>query len=149
MKQRGWTLIEVLIVAIVVAIVTGIAYANYGYFAERARIAAAVGGIGEIYMKVNTFDLNNRRYPDSLDEMGLAGELDPWGNPYQYLAFNEVDGNGPKRKNKSMVPVNSSYDIYSMGPDGLSETPFTSIPGRDDIVMAGDGTYFGSVANFE
>lgn len=149
MKQRGYTLIEILIVVIVAATLLGIAVYNYGHFIERARVAHTIGDIGEIHMKVQMFDLNNRRYPTGLDEVGMDGLLDPWGTPYQYLSFDSVEGNGPKRKNKNMVPVNTHYDIYSAGPDGNSETPFTSIAGRDDIVMAADGAYFGTVKGFE
>ncbi len=146
-NQRGYTLIELIAVAGLVVILTAIAVAIYPYV-ERARIAHAIGDIGEIHMKVQTFDLNNRRFPANLAELGMAGELDPWGNPYQFLNFDGVEGNGPKRKDHSMVPVNSNYDVYSMGPDGVTASPFTSIPGRDDIVMAGDGTYFGDVDGY-
>lgn len=146
--QKGYTLIELMIVAAVCAILIGIAIATYDY-AERARIAHAIGDIGEIHMAVQKFDLNNRRYPTSLAEVDLDGQLDPWGNPYQYLSFDDVNGNGPKRKNKGMVPVNSNYDVYSNGPDGETQTPFTSVASRDDIVMAGDGTFFGQVGDFE
>ena len=147
-RQRGYTLIELMIIAAVVAIVAGIAYANYAPYAERARIAHAIGDIGEIHMKVQTFDLNNRRYPANLAELGMAGELDPWGNPYRFLNFDGVNGNGPKRKNRNMVPVNTGYDIYSPGPDGRTATPFTSTLGKDDVVMAGDGTYFGLAESY-
>jgi len=149
MKQRGFTFIELLLVVIVAAVLLGVAVASYSHFVERARIARAVGEIGEIHLQVAMFDLNNRRNPADLTELDMGGRLDPWGSPYQYLSFDGLEGNGPKRKNKDMVPVNSAYDVYSMGPDGLSETPFTSIPGRDDIVMAGDGAYFGPVEDFE
>ncbi len=148
-RQRGFNFIELLLVVIVAAVLLGIAVASYSHFIERARIARAVGEVGEIFISVQRFDLNARRFPTDLAEIGLDGLLDPWGNPYQYLSFDGLEGNGPKRKNKSMVPVNMDYDIYSNGPDGLSETPFTSIPGRDDIVMAGDGAYFGTVEGFE
>lgn len=146
-KQNGYTLIELIIVAAVVAILAGIAYATYPYI-ERARIAHAIGDIGEIHIKLNTFDLNNRRYPADLNELGIADQLDPWGNPYQFLVFDDVMGEGPKRKDHNMHPVNSDYDIYSMGPNGETATPFTSIPGGDDIVMAGDGTYFGRASDY-
>ncbi len=148
-RQRGYTLIELMIVAGVCAVLIGIAYATYDWAIERARVAAAIGDIGEIHMQVQMFDLNNRRHPTSLAEIGMDGMIDPWGNEYQYLSFDNVQGNGPKRKNRGMVPVNTNYDIYSMGPDGQSESPFTSVHSRDDIVMATDGTYFGAVGDFE
>lgn len=148
MKSKGYTLIELIIIVIVVAVLAGIAVATYDY-ADRARVAHAIGDIGEIHMRVQMFDLINRRHPTSLAEIDLEGELDPWGNEYQYLSFDNVEGNGPKRKNRGMVPVNTNYDVYSMGPDGESESPFTSVHSRDDIVMANDGTYFGAVGDFE
>ena len=148
MKARGFTLIEILLVSVVAAVLLCVAYAGYAPYAHRARVAHAVGEIGEIYMKAETFDLNNRRYPTSLVEIGMDGKLDPWGNPYQFLSFDGIEGNGPKRKFRSAVPVNSSFDVYSMGPDGSTATPFTAAPGQDDIVMAGDGTYFGKAGDY-
>ncbi len=47
-----------------------------------------------------------------------------------------------------MHPVKTGYDIYSMGPDGVSASPFTSTLGKDDIVMANDGDYFGPACQF-
>ena len=146
--QRGFTLFELMVTVVMVFIIAIFATPWYGEYVKRARIAHAIGDIGEIHIKVQTFDLNNRRFPANLAELGLAGELDPWGNPYQFLNFDGVNGNGPKRKDHNMVPVNTNYDVYSMGPDGVTASPFTSIPGRDDIVMAGDGTYFGDVEGY-
>ena len=60
-----------------------------------------------------------------------------------FTSFEGMEGNGPKRKDHNMVPVNSYFDVYSMGPDGKTATPFTSIPGGDDIVIAGNGQYVG------
>ena len=33
--------------------------------------------------------------------------------------------------------------ICRMGEDGVTSTPFTSKLGKDDVVLAGDGGYFG------
>jgi len=35
-----------------------------------------------------------------------------------------------------------------MGPDGVTATPFTSTLGKDDIVMANDGDYFGLACQY-
>lgn len=139
---------ELMIVSVVAAVLLCMAYASYGHWIERARTARAIGEIGAIYMKAETFDLNNRRYPTSLVELGMDDMLDPWGNPYQFLSFDGIEGNGPKRKFRSSVPVNMTFDVYSMGPDGSTATPFTAAPGQDDIVMAGDGTYFGRAGDY-
>jgi general secretion pathway protein G len=75
---------------------------------------------------------------------------DPWGNAYHYLRINGGDakGKGKMRKDHSMVPVNSDFDLYSMGPDGQSKPPFTAKASRDDIVRAGDGGYFGKASEY-
>lgn len=142
MKARGFTLLELMIVAGVAAILFVIAYATFGQYIQRANLAAAVADLGEINLKVQMFDLNNRRIPTSLAEIGVS-DLDPWGNPYVFLDFTGIEGNGPKRKYKDAVPVNTYFDVYSMGPDGQTATPFTAAPGADDIVLAGDGQYIG------
>jgi general secretion pathway protein G len=42
-----------------------------------------------------------------------------------------------------MVPVNSDYDLYSMGKDEDSQAAFTAQVSRDDVVRANDGNFFG------
>jgi general secretion pathway protein G len=78
---------------------------------------------------------------------------DAWGNPYQYLKIAGADlkGSGKDqqaRKDHFMVPVNSDYDLYSMGPDGRSKAPFTAQASRDDIVRANDGRYVGLASEY-
>jgi general secretion pathway protein G len=46
------------------------------------------------------------------------------------------------------VPVNSDFDLYSMGPDGQSKPPFTAAASRDDIVRASNGGFIGPVSDF-
>lgn len=52
------------------------------------------------------------------------------------------------RKDRFLVPINSDYDLYSMGKDGESVAPLTAAKSRDDIVRAANGTYVGLAENF-
>jgi general secretion pathway protein G len=76
--------------------------------------------------------------------------IDPWGKPYQYL---RIDGGttlglyGKRRRDKNANPVNSDYDLYSMGRDGKTTAQFTAKNARDDIVRANDGEYLGLAEN--
>ena len=51
---------------------------------------------------------------------------DPWGNPYGYLNLGDKNANGHARKDHSLVPINTDFDLYSMGPDGRSSPPLTA-----------------------
>jgi general secretion pathway protein G len=87
--------------------------------------------------------------PDDLSGIGRAGKLDPWGFPYVYYKFPTGNGNpGGARKDRFLVPVNSTYDLYSIGPDGASSPPFTAAKSQDDVVRASDGDYIGLASKF-
>lgn len=159
--QAGMTFVELLIGLVIASILATFANAMYGGAAPdcdnpdarqgplmRSKISQVTGDIGKIHMAISWFELNNRRYPDSLAEAGVGGMQDPWGNPYQYLVVFGRPDVGPVRKDHNMKPVNTGYDVYSMGPDGATASPFTSTLGKDDIVMANDGDYFGLACQY-
>lgn len=137
-------------VALVIAGILAVgAVSAYTGVTERARAAAAIGDIGKIHLAIQKFLLtDNGAYPVSLADLDLDNLIDPWGNPYRYLVVEGLGNNGAVRKDHNLVPVNQRYDIYSMGKDGVTASPFTSNLGRDDIVLAGDGAYFGKAGDF-
>jgi general secretion pathway protein G len=55
---------------------------------------------------------------------------------------------GQVRKDRNLVPINSRYDLYSMGADGRSVPPLTAQESRDDIIRANDGGYVGLAAGY-
>ena len=57
-------------------------------------------------------------------------------------------GHGHARKDHSLVPINTDFDLYSMGPDGRSSPPLTAKASRDDIVRANDGAFVGVAADY-
>ncbi len=148
-EQHGFTLLELMVAVVLVGILVVTAVSAYSGVVERARAARAIGALGEIHIAIQKFLLvENRGYPANLAEVGLDNLIDPWGNPYQYLVVEGLGNNGAVRKDKNLVPVNRQYDVYSMGKDGVTASPFTSTLGRDDIVLAGDGSYFGLAEDF-
>lgn len=161
-RQAGFTIFELLIALVISSILGSMAVAFYGSSEPncdnpdarqsplmKGKIADVMGDLGEIHMAASRFELSYRRYPDSLAEIGLDHLRDPWGNPYQYLVVFARQDLGPVRKDHNLKPVNSGYDVYSMGPDGTTASPFTSIGGQDDIVMANDGDYFGLACQYD
>jgi general secretion pathway protein G len=91
---------------------------------------------------------NNEALPPDLAAVGLAGLRDPWGRPYAYLNFAGIMGVGPMRKDRNLVPINSDYDLYSLGEDGGSVPPLNARASRDDIIRGNDGNYVGLAENY-
>ena len=98
---------------------------------------------------IKMFRTKNGMFPLNLNVVGSVNIPDPWGNPYQYLRIlPPTPPIGKQRKDHNNVPVNSDFDLYSMGKDGDSQPPFTAGKSRDDIVRANDGTYVGLALDY-
>jgi general secretion pathway protein G len=151
MRNRGFTLLELLIALSVLGLLSAIAVPLYGAIANRAAVAQATADISMLDMRLERYFSNNFDYPDSLDELGGGQLLDPWGQPYQYLKIRGNDSpglSGQLRKDRNLVPINSDFDLYSLGADGATRPPLTAPPSRDDIVRAADGSFVGVGEDF-
>jgi general secretion pathway protein G len=139
----GYTLIELMVAIGILGILTAMGVSGYDQYVERARASTAVGELLDISQRIKTFELANRRLPDGLDEIGRGGALDPWGSPYEYYNLQAEKGNGKARKRKNLAPLNSDYDLYSIGKDKKSVIQLGQPDSHDDIVRALDGRFLG------
>jgi general secretion pathway protein G len=59
-------------------------------------------------------------------------------------------GGGPSqpRKDRFLVPINTDFDLYSMGRDGESVPALTAAKSRDDVVRAANGSFIGLASKF-
>jgi general secretion pathway protein G len=75
---------------------------------------------------------------------------DPWGRAYQYLNFSApIAGIQSKiRKDHNLHPLNSEFDLYSMGADGTSAAALTVKVSQDDVIWARDGSFIGLASDF-
>jgi general secretion pathway protein G len=147
-RQRGFTLVELLIVCSILTTIAAIAIPSMVAAMNLAHIARAVGDIAAIEDGVALYEVINGQLPDDLAQIGYGSLHDPWGNPYQYLNHSTMKGNGKARKDRFLVPLNDDYDLYSMGQDGVSVSPITAKPSQDDILRASDGSYLGLASQF-
>ncbi|MGI4778952.1 MAG: type IV pilin protein [Janthinobacterium lividum] len=142
---NGFTLVELAITVVIVAIIAAIALPTYQAAMKKARFADVKRDILDIQVQMERYYTQRYRFPEKLAE--ITTKPDPWGNPYQYL---DMEGAtvGEKRKDKSLHPLNTDYDLYSMGPDGETAMPLTAKASRDDIVRANNGGFIGWGADF-
>lgn len=122
-KQRGFTLIEIMVVLVILGVMAALVVPRVVGRAEDARKVAAKSDIASIMNALKLYKLDNMRYPTnqqglqalvtkptvapvpySYKEDGYLDKLptDPWGNPYQYQ--------NPGK--------HGEVDVYSFGPDG-------------------------------
>lgn len=147
--QRGFTLVEVLVVVAIIGTLVAIAIPNFAQVMKESQNTSAVDGLKFIEQKILEFEFENGRYPDSLDELGIELPLDPWGRPYVYLRI--AGGGAPQghmRKDRFTVPINDDFDLYSVGPDGKSTSALTAKISQDDIIRGGNGSFFGTAADY-
>jgi general secretion pathway protein G len=146
--SRGFTLVEILIVMAIIMTVSAMAVPSLQAAIDDARIAKAVADIREMETEILQYQIINGKLPDTLADIDRDTFLDPWGRPYQYLNFADTKGKGKMRKDRFLVPLNSDYDLYSMGKDGESVPPLTAKVSQDDILRANDGAFIGLASTY-
>ena len=145
-REHGFTLLDLIVAITITAIISAIAMPIYSDFVDRADDSAALAHILEIQLAIDDFNARTFAYPDELAELPGIPTEDPWGNPYSYL---RIDGNpakgikGQQRKDKNLNPLNTDFDLFSMGKDGETKGPLTAKHSHDDIIRAGNGGFVG------
>jgi general secretion pathway protein G len=123
-RNRGFTLIEVLLVLVILVVLASLAVVAYGPIQKRANINAAKVQIGLFKTAVSAYQLSVGSYPSTaaglqalrsqpadLQEQGkwdgpyLDSDVpsDPWNHPYQYAC--------PGQHNPD------SFDVWTVTPD--------------------------------
>ena len=146
--QKGFTLVEVVLIVAILGVLTTLVAGTYQSYRDRLKLDQAVGNVMTISMSITEFRADYKRLPADLAEIGKNAMLDPWGNQYQYVNHDTAP-NGHFRKDKNIVPINSDFDLYSNGKDGVSHAPLTAQASRDDIIRANDGAFIGLASTYD
>jgi general secretion pathway protein G len=123
-NTRGFTLIEILLVVIIIGILAGLVVPNLVGRGEEARRQAATTDInGGLAAAIDLFELDNGTYPQSLEDLVRdPGTVKNWRGPYVKKGMpKDPWGNGYVYKQPGVNNA-SSYDLSSAGSDGQEGT---------------------------
>jgi general secretion pathway protein G len=148
-RLRGFTLVELAIALAILGVLGALSLNQYLAYIERVRVARAVIEMKDITSQLDPIAFEGGTLPTSLAAIGLGGRNDPWGRPYVYL---KIRGNPASflksRKDQFLVPLNTDYDLFSKGKDGLSQASITNKFSIDDVLRANDGAFLGIAAKY-
>lgn len=146
---RGFTFIELMIGLAILGVLASIATPMYQNYRERIRVNTAASDIAALSAAIKLYRTDERRLPVSLAEIGSGSKLDPWGRPYRYRDLTTEEGRGSSRKDKRLNPLNSDFDLYSVGKDGDTRLSLSPTVSRDDVIRARDGRFIGLARDFD
>ena len=124
--QGGFTLIELVVVIVILAILAAIIMPRFIGRADDAKIASAISTISTLDNAIGLYNADTTTFPPNLDALITNPQVKNW--------------NGPYLKNQSSVPLDPwehpyvykqpgdagrDYDIVSAGPNGQNK-PITS-----------------------
>ncbi len=146
-RTRGMTLVELLLVVGMLGVLAAIAWPVYSGYRERINQKLAIQDIKLLELLLKDY-ASQGEVAQSLADIGNAGKLDPWGRPYVYQELSSIQGKGKARKDRRLNPLNSDFDLYSLGKDGVSRQQLTNKDSLDDVVRANDGAFVGLAADY-
>lgn len=108
-KQRGVTLLELMIVVAIIAMIAAFAYPSYTQYIVNAKRTAATSTLLQIADRQQQFFMDNKRYTADLTDLGLAA------NPL----FISDDGNS--------VPAGDADAVYLLAVANVTPVTYTAI----------------------
>lgn len=147
----GFTLLELAVVLAIAGVMVAIFVPMLERYIARSRVVNATVEIVEMSKAIRDFEKKNGYLPASLGAVDAkyTDKTDPWGYKYEYFNLRTSNGNGQARKDKKLAPLNSDFDLYSVGSDGLTASSLGNNRSRDDVVRARDGGFIGLAEEFD
>ncbi len=124
---RGFTLIEVLLVLVILVVLGSIAASQFGGAQARAEINAAKSQVGIFKSNIERYRFDTKHFPESLDDLitkpSDAKIAERWAGPYLDVTKMPLDPWDNEYKFSAEGKKNSgSFDVWSTGPDGQDGT---------------------------
>ncbi len=147
-RRDGFTLVELLSVLTLITILATAAVAISNRVAEKRRVNQATADILEMQSLIDAYVRANDELPATLADAGAGSFVDPWGRAYRYVPFSSAEATAAARTDRSLRPLNTDYDLYSIGADGVTAASVAAAASEDDVVRANDGAFVGPAGTY-
>jgi general secretion pathway protein G len=145
--NKGYTLVELVLIVVIISILAAISIPFYITYVNTAKTARAVGEIRTLNTEINAYYIDNGKNPDNWIALGSKVLNDPWLRPYVYYNFASTAPLSPAAqvplKDILNISLNTDFDLYSLGPDGVTAAVSGVSATDDDIARFNDGVYVG------
>jgi len=81
----------------------------------------------------------------TLSDVEATTLIDKLGGNSMYV---DVDVPTVRRRNQYMFPLNTDYDLFSLGPNALTAAALNSPMALDDVIRANNGGFFGKASDY-
>ncbi len=116
-SARGFTLVELLLVLVILALIGGLVLPGIIGKAEGAKVKAAASQIDRLSMAVESFYLDTGATPDDLSELvGESSDVDGWNGPY--VKKSSLKDPWGRDYIYTYPGEHGDFDITSLGADG-------------------------------
>ena len=140
--RRGFSMVELITVMGIVGALATMAIPTYNSYLKTVKNGRCVADLRTIDKAVTAYVLDNNGPPpgNDLSVIGTtANQLDPWGRQYVYQ--NLASPGATPLLDQFGEPLNTDYDLYSLGSDGVSVPAYTD--NCDDIARYNNGLFVG------
>jgi general secretion pathway protein G len=137
--NRGFTLVELLIVVAIVGLLAVMVSLGFQDFIEKAKIARATEEIRSLEKEIIAYSTDKASYPPLLDDIGRQSLKDPWGNLYVYDQLCPPADGCSREAGGS--PLNTDFDLYSKGANGATDPSIFHDDSLDDIIRGKNGSF--------
>jgi general secretion pathway protein G len=114
--QRGFTLVELLLVLVILALIGGLVLPGIIGKAEGAKVKAAASQVSRIAMAVESYYLDTGTTPESLAQLVTDGGDPGWNGPY--VKESSLKDPWGREYEFRMPGEHGEFDIFSLGADG-------------------------------
>lgn len=142
---KGFGRLDLMLALIIASLLAALAVPVYGEFANRAKVSRASEEVAALGRRIESYcKANEGRCPTSLDDLPGPVSRDPWGSRYHYVNLSFGDAaDEPFRTGDDRKPLNTDFDLYSMGADQSTMSWLSASVSRDDVIRANNGVFVG------